>query len=227
MAGKLAVEASDLFAAAAISEAVLHELDSGQAKRMIPLVLSMGTKDDRFYSLRGLPELPFNDSILPMFAGTLRRVLDIFHLSQDYTKDSTAFVLRYRFNTLAAAAWYEFDFLLFNGLEHSYPNGDNYPLSMPNLLWPFFQQFTLQSAVKPASPPTGEVTVWPNPAKRMFTVDATDITAVSVRSILGEIVYQTSAYSGQRHMLPELPAGIYFVEVQTKGGQHFTKLLLE
>src|SRR5688572_17261916 len=85
MAAKLAVEASDILAAAAAAAGPLNQKDSGEAKRMIPIVFSFGTADDRFYTPFGLPELPFNDTTLFLFRSTLNRFLTVFGLNQTYT----------------------------------------------------------------------------------------------------------------------------------------------
>lgn len=227
MAAKLAVEASDIFAAIACAAGQLNERDSGTAKRMIPIVLSIGTMDDRFYTAMGLPEIPFNDSVLYYLGNNLSRFLNVFGLSQDYTKDSTALTLRYRFNTLAATASWEFNFVLFNDLTHEYPNGQNYPLSAPNLLWEFFQQYTLPLAVSSDKELSGSVTLWPNPARRFVTIEADDARRFTLRSLLGGIVFETDAYSQKRVELPRLQAGIYFAEVETARGVLRTKLIVE
>jgi polyhydroxybutyrate depolymerase len=227
MAMKLAVEASDIFAAIAASAGTLVELDSGMAKRMIPLVFTVGTMDDRYYTAMGLPELPFNDSTLFRFGATFNRILNIFGLSQTFTKDSTALTLHYRFNTLAATAAWEFDFVLFNDLTHEYPNGTNYPLTAANLFWQFFQQFSLPAEVKADEVSLDNVVLWPNPAQRFVTIEAEDATHFVLRSLLGEPIVEVSAYPDKRIDLPNLSAGMYFAEITTSHGIVHRKLLIE
>lgn len=225
---KLAVEASDIFAAIAAAAGPLNALDSGVPKRMIPLVLSLGTEDDRFYGAAGLPRLPFNDSVLFIFYNAfINRTLAVLNLSQAYSKDSNALALHYTFKTIAETAPWEFDFVLFNGLDHQYPNGVNYPVSAPDLLWEFFKRYTLPAEVvdRPTTGP--EVSVWPNPAHQFFEIESDLPQHVIMRTILGETVLELDTYPHQRVQIPSLPAGMYSVECIGKNGISRTKLFIE
>jgi hypothetical protein len=192
---------------------------------MIPTILSVGTLDDRFCAAFGLPEIPFNDSGLVMFRGIINRYLKIFGLSQDYTKDSVGLVLRYRFNSLAVAANWEFNFVLFDGLTHSFPNGVNYPLSAPDLFWPFFQQYTLPLSVKKSGEEIHPIYLRPNPATDYIIVD--EDATVTLFSSTGAEVFSTKAVQNERIALPKLASGVYIAKIETKSGVKSAKVVVQ
>lgn len=225
MTSKLAVEASDIFAAINSASGPLTSGDSGAALRMIPIVYHVGTKDDRFYSLIGLPELPFNDSGMLAFRGIVNRYLKIFGLSEDYTKDSTAIALRYRFNTQAVAASWEFNYVLFKGLEHNYPNGTNFPIAACDFLWTFFQQYTLPLSVKNSGDQVQSIYIRPNPTTDYIIVD--EDATVTLFSPTGAEVFTKQVVRDERIALPKLASGVYIAKVTTKSGVKSAKIVVE
>lgn len=220
---KLAVEASDIFAAITTSAGPM--MDSGSAKRMIPTIFSLGTLDDRFCSAFGVAEIPFNDSAVVMFRGFNNRFLKIFNLSNDYTKDSVGLVLRYRFNTLAVAAAWEFNFVLFDGMTHGFPNGVNYPLVAADLFWPFFQQYTLPLSVTKSGEEIQPIYLRPNPATDYIIVD--EDATVTLFSSTGAEVFTTKAVQDERIALPKLASGVYIAKIETKSGVKSAKVVVQ
>jgi predicted esterase len=220
---KLAVEASDIFAAITTSAGPM--MDSGSAKRMIPTTFSLGTLDDRFCGAFGVAEIPFNDSAVVMFRGFNNRFLKIFGLSNEYTKDSVGLVLRYHFNSLAIAANWEFNFVLFDGLTHGFPNGINYPLSAPDLFWPFFQQYTLPLSVQKSDDEIHPIYLRPNPAMDYIIVD--EDATVTLFTSTGAEVFTTKAMHDERIALPKLAAGVYIAKIETKSGVKSAKVVVQ
>jgi polyhydroxybutyrate depolymerase len=225
MTSKLAVEASDIFAAIASAGGGLLSEDSGTAKRMIPIVFSVGTHDDRFYTRVGLPVLPYNDSTIYIFRSSVNRYLDVFGLGEDYTKDSTALYIRYRFNSMAIAASWEYNYVLFNGLEHNYPNGTNFPASAADFLWAFFQQYTLPLSVKKSGDEIQSVYRRPNPASDYIIVD--EDATVTLFSSTGAEVFMTKTIQDERIALPKLASGVYIAKIETKSGMKSAKVVVQ
>ncbi|HEY6170770.1 MAG TPA: T9SS type A sorting domain-containing protein, partial [Candidatus Kapabacteria bacterium] len=222
---KLAVDASDIFAAVTASAGPLHELDSGVAKRMIPIIFSLGTLDDRYITAISRPEIPFNDSGLYFFRSIVNRYLAVFGLSQEFTKDSTALALRYRFNSTAAAASWEFNYVLFKGLEHSFPNGINYPVIAADVFWTFFQQYTLPLSVKKSGDQIQPIYLRPNPATDYIIVD--EDATVTLFSSTGAEVFTTKAVQDERIALPKLASGVYIAKIETKSGVKTAKVVVQ
>jgi hypothetical protein len=222
---KLAVEASDIIACVASASGGLHSLDSGTAKRMIPIVYSFGTLDDRYYTPAGRTEIPFNDTGLYIFGNIVNRYLSVFRLSQDFTKDSTQLSLRYRFNTLAVTAAWEYNYVLFKGLTHEYPNGTNFPISAPDFLWTFFQQYTLPLSVKKSGDEIQFIYLRPNPATDYIIVD--EDATLTLFSSTGAEVFATKAVQDERIALPKLASGVYIAKIETKSGMKSAKVVVQ
>lgn len=222
---KLAVEASDIFAAVTASAGPLTELDSGLAKRMIPIVFSVGTLDDRYMAAIGGAEIPFNDSGLYFFGSIVNRYLKVFGLSQEFIKDSTALSLRYRFNSTAAAASWEFNYVLFKGLEHNFPNGINYPVVAADVFWTFFQQYTLPLSVKKSGEEIQPIYLRPNPTTDYIIVD--EDATVTLFTSTGAEVFTTRAIQDERIALPKLASGVYIAKIETKSGVKSAKVVVQ
>lgn len=225
MAAKLAIEASDIIAATASSGGGMHSLDSAAPRRNIPTIFSLGTDDDRFYTAINKPYLPFNDSTIAYLSGSVNRFITVFGLSQEFTKDSTALSLRYRFNTLAVTASWEFNFVLLKGLAHEYPNGTNYPLASADLLWAFFQQFTAPLSVAKSVDNVQTIYLRPNPATDYIIVD--EDATVTLFSSIGTEVFTTKAIRDERIALPKLASGIYIAKIETKSGMKTAKVVVQ
>jgi polyhydroxybutyrate depolymerase len=220
---KLAVEASDIFAAITTSAGPM--LDSGKAKRMIPTIFSIGTLDDRACAAFGVSEIPFNDSCAIVLAAFSKQFLQIFGLSLEYTRDSTALVMRYRFNSLAAAATWEYNFVLFNGLGHNFPNGTNFPIAAVDLFWPFFQQYTLPLSVTKSGNEIQPIYLRPNPATDYIIVD--EDATVTLFSSTGAEVFTTKAIQDERIALPKIASGVYIAKIETKSGVKSAKVIVQ
>ena len=225
MAAKLAVEASDIIAATASTSGGMHPLDSAAPRRNIPTIFSFGTDDDRFYTAINKPYVPFNDSAIAYFARSVNRFISVFGLSEEYTKDSTALSLRYRFNTLALTASWEFNFILLKGLTHEYPNGTNYPLASADLLWAFFQQFTTPLSIKKSGEEIQSIYLRPNPATDYIIVD--EDATVTLFSSTGAEVFTTKAIQDERIALPKLASGVYIATIETRSGMKTAKVVVQ
>jgi polyhydroxybutyrate depolymerase len=226
-ASKLAVEMSDVFAAISASDGPLNELDSATPARAIPFAFIVGSRDDRFYTPFGIPAIPFNDSCLRYFASFTRRYLGAFNLAETYSRDSTALSLTYLFNTPAStgAASSQFSLTLLKDMTHEYPNGTNYPLTAANFFWTFFSSFTLPASVPDLPGDRHRISVYPNPTSDYLFVDGEGEMTLTLRTILGQPVFTTTATSRRRVDLPPLARGVYLVDI-AEGGGHSTKMIV-
>jgi poly(3-hydroxybutyrate) depolymerase len=223
MVSKLLIEMNDVFAALNIHAGGLNDNDSGFVEHKRPVVYSIGADDDQSLNY-GFPSFPFNDSTLAIHQQLIRKYLGVLDLGEEFTKDSTALVLRYRFNTLAATAAWEFNYLLFKGLEHKYPNPISYPIHMADLLWAFFEQYSLPLSVSRATE-IGTIHLRPNPATTHLIAD-NDAT-ITLVAATGAEVFTTSARQGERIALPKLAAGIYLAKIATTEGLRVAKVIIE
>ena len=136
---KLAMEMSDVFSAIAVSAGGLHELDSVTPPAKVPIAYSTGSLDDRVTTPAGIPELPFNDSVLIYTGRIVRRFLGALELEETFERAQTELTLTYLWNTpLAGTAPGRFSFTLIKDLGHAYPNGTNSPITAANAFWAFF-----------------------------------------------------------------------------------------
>lgn len=225
---KLAVEMSDVFAAAAGCGGGLSVQDTGQARNNIPVWFVLGTRDGIWLPHYQIPEFPFNDSTFTMLRPNLRRYLDAFNLTGVYTKDSTPLTLTYVFKTPdAPEPTTEFRFTLINGMGHMYPNGTNFPLNATNTFWDFFLRFSGPVSSVADNPETNRTVVYPNPAGEYITVNAQDgELTLTIRNLLGQTVFEAKGMNGTRMHLPALASGLYCAEITAKGVITFQPLVI-
>ncbi len=223
MVSKLLIEMSDVFAAMHAQAGGLNENDSGAIARPMPFIYSIGTGDDQCEDY-GYNEFPFNDTSLAIHRRLIGKYLGVLGLGETFTKDSTALVLRYKFNTLAATAGWEFDYLLFKGLEHKYPNPISYPISLCDILWPFFKQHSVPLAVKTDAAEIATIHLRPNPATDHLIID--DDATLTLFTATGTEILQTKTHRGQRFALPKLSPGIYLAKLATPTGLKAAKVVV-
>jgi polyhydroxybutyrate depolymerase len=220
---KLAVEMSDVFAAAAGCGGGMSSRDSAAVLRPIPHWLMLGTLDDKWlanYKAYGLEEFPFNDSCLMWLALPLGRFLGSFNLADACGKTELGRTITYRYTTpLPGTTATEFRFTLVNDMYHVYPDGSNEPFKAAVLFWNFFQQFTLPLDAGGAPMPPGLIAVYPNPARGIIRVAGAREADVVLRDLLGRELLRARAAGGAAIRLPRLAAGTYVAEITTSDGR--------
>jgi polyhydroxybutyrate depolymerase len=146
-ASKLAIEMSDVFAAAAAAAGPLHPLDSATPVRHIPVLFTVGTLDDRATGRLGIAALPFNDSALTYVRSTLDRFRGALGLDDEYRSSTAPYTLLYRWSTsMPGVSAASFTFGLIDSLDHQFPNGLNHPVNEASAVWQFFRAATATSA---------------------------------------------------------------------------------
>lgn len=145
MALRLTQERADRFAATAAAAANLT-MPPAPAVRPLSVVLSVGSKDDRLLAALGVTSLPLTESLLDDHPGigtlAIAPLLTTLQLEDEHSFDAVTVqgrkILRFTFASSTVGASNSLQFVVLEDLEHLYPNGDNYPVSAPNLLWEFF-----------------------------------------------------------------------------------------
>ncbi len=227
-ASKLAVDMSDVFAAAAAAAGPLNELDSMAPARLVPFAFTIGDADEHIVASLGR-SCPFNDTCLLVFDSFLKRYLGVLNLSPAYERDSTALALIYRYTTPATsgAPPSRLLFALLKGLTHEYPNGVNYPVAATNFLWTFFNQYTLPAGVANERRTTPAMAAYPNPASGYLVLKGDGVMTVTLTTLLGQRAFSTTATAGQRIELPRLAGGAYVAEITGNGGRAVSMIVIE
>lgn len=149
MAGRCAVEMSDIFAAVVEASGNLPKDTTFVPKRKLPVTFQLGNSDNLWLnsSSFSIPMSRF-DTLLhnnPVFSGIVETHTTTFGFESTYTM--TGDTNTYLTATFAADSpnpIREFNFVLIKGLEHNYPNGNNHPLKGAELHWDWMKQFKLQ-----------------------------------------------------------------------------------
>ena len=153
MAARLAVEASDLFAAVGVAGGSLNS--PGVSPRPMPVIVSLGSLDENALNKTGaledssdnLTSFPVSEAATAIPAVGL--VVDEFRAALGLSTVSAV----YRLDTVNGKAVAHFahvgaapaalHFMVIDGATHQYPNGTNHPVVMPDLLWSYFRTATL------------------------------------------------------------------------------------
>lgn len=148
MSGRLMMERSRAFAAFAFAGGI--PVVPGPAERPAPAFFSVGSKDDRFIDALGLPELPLDATLLNIapVQTFITRVAAALQLdSSQYVSAATAVrgktVSTLTYARSLAGADNQLVVAVVDDAAHEYPNGQNHPVVMADLLWPFFQRYAL------------------------------------------------------------------------------------
>lgn len=113
--------------------------------RAISFVFSLGNTDDRFMAFLRVPAIPLGQQTLTSepFKGWLSthqvtqlRLADQFTYSQSVLGGKT--LARWTFRNSLSGAGNSYEFVLFEDLGHVYPVGASYPVTMADVIWPFF-----------------------------------------------------------------------------------------
>ncbi|MBL7814046.1 MAG: T9SS type A sorting domain-containing protein [Saprospiraceae bacterium] len=233
MVAKLAMDASDIFAAVAQNGSMMNSLDSTKPTRTIPIWSMVGTLDDRFTSQMGIPEIPFGgDSVLSYMRGGINRYLVCESLSQTYTKSNTARTNTFLFTQPLAGNTNRYIFTLVKGLAHEYPNGINDPIIAADLQWEFFKQ-SVATDVKEVQLSENEVKIYPNPSGDRMTIDwlvnviakneATEGVALEAKvyNTLGQQVYAARSEGHSSFILEKNKIGTGFFILKVNQGEKF------
>ena len=143
---RLAQERSNTYAAAAASAGGLA-VPPTPAPRPMSFVFSLGSKDDRFATALGVPEIPVRSTTLTEFpqlmTGMVAEYLTTLRLANQstYTESmvGTRKIGRWVFSTSTAGASNSLTVTLLEGLFHQYADGSNYPLALADPLWDLFK----------------------------------------------------------------------------------------
>ncbi len=208
---KLAVEASDIFAALASHAGSLHPFDSAKAKNNVPFWLTLGTLDEKWLvNYVSISEFPFNDSILLYLNGVMTRYLGCLGLTWDHSKNSSSIALTYIFEEPATVeVTTEFRFSIIKNLFHQYPNGTNVPYKAADILWPYFEPKTLITYVNERNEDNG-ICLFPNPAGDYIEI-APLPENINIYNILGQPVIIPMP-DNCRINISGLTPGVYFIK---------------
>ena len=224
MVAKLAMEASDVFAAVANNGSMLSSLDSSKPVRTIPIWTMVGSLDDRFTTPLNVAEIPFGgDSVLSYLGGGIRRFIVCESLSQTYTKNNTARTNTFLFSQpLVAGNTNRYIFTLVKDMYHVYPNGDNYPIVAADLQWEFFKQ-SVTTDVKEVQLSENQVKIYPNPSNSLMIVDWLGDTEgghfdASVYNTLGQQVYAVHNQDNPQLTLSKatIGKGVFIVKINQR-----------
>lgn len=234
MIHKLAVEASEIFAAVAGVASVLQPLDSVGAKKSVKLWNIVGTSDERFTSVFNVKELPFTgDSILQLMGSYLTRVQTCIGLSNEFNKSTTPTTVSYRFSTsLVPNMQSSFIFSLVKGMEHVYPNGTNFPLNVTPLFWDFFSQNVQTNNVE-VETDLVDVTIFPNPSTGVININFEKLkdlncTHLNILNSNGANIGKYIITHKTEMQIENLSfgSGIYYVQIMSDRKPLFTKPFL-
>jgi len=150
MSGRLAMELSDRFAAAACNSGFLS-LPPVAVPRPISVVLTSGEVDDKVLARLGIAALPMRESLLTevpyVETGVAAPMRTVQSVGSTYGYDERVVggrkVIRYRWTESQLGATNAVELLVVEGLGHAYPNGTNSPLVMADYLWTVFRERSL------------------------------------------------------------------------------------
>jgi polyhydroxybutyrate depolymerase len=222
---KLAMDVSDVFAAVAQNASLMNALDSTKPFRPIPIWSMVGSKDDRFTTPLGVPEIPFGgDSVLAYLKGGINRILVCESLNQTYTKTNTGRTNSFIFDKPKITGnTNRYIFTLVDNMFHVFPNGDNYPLVAADLHWDFFKQ-TIATDINEIRLSESAVQIYPNPSTDAMTIKIVDntegaISEVSVYNALGQKIYASKTTNYSQLTLKKAEIGYGFFVVKINQGQ--------
>jgi polyhydroxybutyrate depolymerase len=228
MAAKIAVEMSDVIAAAVVASGILHPLDSGSIQPRLPCWLTIGTMDERFLTALNIPQIPYNDSALAVLNGMLTIFTSALGLQNTYTrKDSTANLTFYEYGRLENGnpANQKFIFLLARNMFHVFPNGTNYPFfeSAP-LYWNLFFKNIVKSPsthTEASAQSKKQINLFPNPAHDYIQAEfpfSDSPRQLTITDVFGKLVKRFKlSFPVESIPVQDLPPGLYLLS--TTGSQ--------
>jgi polyhydroxybutyrate depolymerase len=141
---RLTIEAPDLFAAASLFAAPLLTPDK-TPQQLIPVYQGVGNRDRVFLAgLHRTEPFPMDTTLLdiPLFKANMQNACVTYRLRNKYQFSMQTGYSTFAYTTPTGNNNNVFYCNLFKGLDHQYPNGSNYPLSAPDLVWDFFKQYS-------------------------------------------------------------------------------------
>lgn len=224
MANKLAIEMSDVFAAAASCSGLMSSLDSAKPRRYIPIWQTIGTQDAFLIESYGRP-LPFNDSLNNYISGFTNVFRGVENLANKYQLNKTNITYTYIYDQPNANSQKNYLYYTFiKDMEHVFPNGINYPLSAPVLYWEFFKQASTISTPVQSLQIKSDLQLFPNPANTVLNFKPNDIQIhsngiVLIYDFLGKIQLRTRVTADLSQInISSLSPGIYKLQIPTKEG---------
>src|SRR5581483_5896228 len=148
MTGRLLMERAKTFAAFALSSG--FPVVPGPAERPAPVAFSVGNVDEKFLYFFRVGYLPLDTSFFQITR--LRDMIDDIATSVGLDPNNYAFasssvagetVATFTFDASTSSAGNELMVDVIQDASHEYPNGQNHPISMADLLWPFFSRYSL------------------------------------------------------------------------------------
>ena len=145
---QLAMERSEKLAATAGAAGGLS-LPAVAATRPLTHVFTFGSLDDRFTTLIGVNEIPMQEMtiaipLIDAMVDTLRTVVQVTD-AYTYTEQTISSVKtsRWTYAASTAGASNRLIVAVIDDAKHQYPNGENHPVVMANLLWDIFRPLSL------------------------------------------------------------------------------------
>mgnify|MGYP000974077337 CR=1 FL=1 len=233
MTNKLAVEASDLFSAAASNAGALSNLDSAKPLRYIPVYQTFGTQDQYLIEAFGR-SLPFNDSLINYLVPLSRTALGAFNISNTYTNNKTANLYHYYFEKPKSSTqknYYYYSFI--KDLDHEFPNGVNHPVVAAVLYWEFFKQAIAKTTPYNAVlQPIKPLKIYPNPSNEIANIVVPDYwkeVDLTIINTMGECVWNKKSLKS--HMLAiskhQMGNGMYTILASCKTECYMGKLIFQ
>ncbi len=174
MIHKLAIDAGDVFAAAAGSGAFLARGDSMTPLKRIPVWMMEGTNDDKLIK-DPFTSIPYGeDSAILYLKNHINRMLGCQGLTQDFKKTETAKTKTYDFTqNIPGETSQLYRFTIVNGMYHVYPNGKNYPLEAAKIFWEFFKKsVVVHTDDKKLS--EADIQIFPNPSIDLMQINTSE-----------------------------------------------------
>lgn len=234
MIHKMAIEAGDIFAAAAGTSSILAQTDSATPLRRIPIWTMVGTLDDRFLT-PPFTELPYGgDSILNYLKVPINRVLGAQGLTQTFDKLTTTYMHTYQFfENQPGQNSKPYIFSLVKDMMHEFPNGINHPVDGPRFFWNFFKQAsTLGIKDQFTNQQQSDINLFPNPILDQATIQITNSTEPYRWELMdgfGKMIQNGYQKFGEAFVLSHsgIPSGIYLLRVRTDNSFKVKKIIFE
>lgn len=215
---KVSLEVSNRIAAYGGCSAFLGIEDTIQAHPRVPMWLGLGTKDNLYINAYGVDPLPFSDSILVLMRFNIRKYLYSLGLQDRYTRDSGANYITYHYTSaIDPKDSAEFHFTLVKGMTHQYPNGDNHPTILAEVLWPFFKdKCRLPNISTHTNNQEENFEIHPNPVTDFLYLDNEIASDISILDTQARLIYYVLKNKENRIDVSHLMPGNYFILIKYK-----------
>lgn len=233
MTNKLAIEMSDVFAAAASSGGLMSSLDSAKPLRYIPIWQTIGTQDAFLIENLGRP-LPFGDSLDFYVPSSTRVFRGVANLANKYKLNKTNITYTYIYDQPNSNSQKNYLYYTYiKDMEHVYPNGINYPFSAPIQYWDFFKQASAISTPALSLQHNPDLQIFPNPARNVINIKYPGYISGSNKELLlydmlGQLKMKTKMNKDLTQInISSLSPGIYYLHVLSKEGYALKPIIKE